>query len=85
MDKLLNGLQHLHIERLGLNPTQVHVTQEAVDDLQQGLLHAGEAFVQQLSTEGRNTASEFDLSLVFSTSWRPTLRSLARHGPRPCR
>lgn len=52
MDKLLNGLQHLHVERLGLNPTQVHVTQEAVDDLQQGLLHAGETFIQQLSRGG---------------------------------
>lgn len=52
MDKLLNGLQHLHVERLGLNPSQVHVTQKAVDDLQQRLLHAGETFVQQLSTDG---------------------------------
>lgn len=52
VDKLLNGLQHLHVERLGLNPTQVHVTQEAVDDLQQGLLHAGETFIQQLSKGG---------------------------------
>lgn len=58
MDKFLNGLQHFHVESFGLNPTQVHVTQEAVDDLQQGLLHAGETFIQQLLTAGLTRARE---------------------------
>lgn len=33
LDKFLNCLEHLHVERSGLNPTEVHVIQEAVDDL----------------------------------------------------
>lgn len=33
LDKFLNRLEHLHVEGFGLNSSQVHVTQEAVDDL----------------------------------------------------
>lgn len=33
LNKFLNGLEHLHVEGFGLNPAQVHVTEEAVDDL----------------------------------------------------
>lgn len=33
LDKFLNRLEHLHVEGFGLNSTQIHVAQEAVDDL----------------------------------------------------
>lgn len=33
LHKLFNCLQDLYVEGFGLNATQVHVTQEAVDDL----------------------------------------------------
>lgn len=33
LHKFLNRLQHLYVKGFGLNSTQVHVTQEAVDDL----------------------------------------------------
>lgn len=82
MDKLLNGLQHLNVEGLGLNPAQVHVTQEAVYDLQKGLLHAGETFIQQLLREGINTASEFDQ--VFLLLLAADV-ALGPYRPRPCR
>ena len=33
LNKFLNGLEYFHIEGFGLNPTEFHVTQEAIDDL----------------------------------------------------
>lgn len=43
-----NGLQNFHVELLYRNDGKVHVAEQAVDHLQEGLLRAGEALLQQL-------------------------------------
>ena len=43
-----NGFQNFHIELLYRNDRKVHVAEQTVDHLQEGLLHAGEALLQQL-------------------------------------
>lgn len=43
-----NDLHDLQVELFDRGCRQVDMTQQAVDDLQQGLLHAGKAFLQQL-------------------------------------
>lgn len=48
LDKLLDGLCHIGIELLDLDSGQIHVAEQTVDDLEEGLLHAGKALVQQL-------------------------------------
>lgn len=41
LDKFLDGLEDVGIELLHLNSGQVHVTKQAIDDLEQRLLHVG--------------------------------------------
>lgn len=48
LDKLLNGLRDISIELFDLYGSQVHVAEQTVDDLEERLLHAGKALVQQL-------------------------------------
>ena len=48
MHVFFNGLQNFHVELLYRNDGKVHVAEQAVDHLQEGLLHAGEALLQQL-------------------------------------
>lgn len=45
LDKLLNGFCDVSVELFDLNCSQVHVAEEAVDDLEERLLHAGKTLV----------------------------------------
>lgn len=49
----LNGLQNFHVKLLYRNNRKVHVAEQAVDDLEEGLLHAREALLQQLCGEAQ--------------------------------
>lgn len=50
LNKLLDGVEHVGVEALGLDATELHVCEQTVDNLQETLLHAGKAFFQQLQT-----------------------------------
>jgi len=58
MDKLLNGLHDITIELFDLYSSQVHVTEQTVDDLKERLLHTGEALIQQLKNRERHSVSD---------------------------
>lgn len=45
LDKLLDGLCDISIKLFNLYSSQVHVAKQAVDDLEERLLHAGKAFI----------------------------------------
>lgn len=46
--KLLNGLYNISVELFDLYSSEVHVTEQTVDDLEERLLHARKALFQQL-------------------------------------
>lgn len=45
LNKLLDGLCDVGVKLFDLYGGQVHVAQQAVDDLEERLLHAGKAFI----------------------------------------
>ena len=51
LDKLLNGLGDISVELFDVYSRQVHVAEQTVDDLEERLLHAGKALIQQLRDE----------------------------------
>lgn len=53
-----NGLQNFHIELLYRHDRKVHVAEQTVDHLQEGLLHAGEALLQQLWGQRQGESSD---------------------------
>lgn len=56
LDKLLDGLCDISVELFDLYSSQVHVAEQTVDDLEERLLHAGKALIQQLRDEERHEA-----------------------------
>lgn len=51
LNKLLNSFYDISIELFDLDGTQVHMAEQAVDNLEERLLHAGKALIQQLRGE----------------------------------
>lgn len=55
LDKLLNCFDDVGIKLFDLNSSEVHVAEQAVDDLQKRLLHAGKALIQQLKENNKSS------------------------------
>lgn len=51
LDKLLDGLCDVSIELFNLYSSHIHVAEQTVDDLEERLLHARKALIQQLRNE----------------------------------
>lgn len=58
LDKLLDGLGDIAVELFHMDSGQVHVAEQAVDDLEERLLHTGKALIQQLRDEERHSESD---------------------------
>lgn len=68
-----NSLQNFHVELLDRNAGKVHVAEQTVDDLQEGLLHAREALLQQLGGQSSESVSH-----QTCTQWHQGLRGPLR-------
>ena len=75
-----NGLQNFHVELLYRNDRKVHVAEQTVDHLQEGLLHAGEALLQQLwgQRQGESSDTRFHTEAPRSPSTFTTAHFLRK-------